>query len=145
MTELNLALSEPLCSMEHFEQVGRRAFYRPVGRVSFERGVDMIGDAVRLARELGLIDILVNTTGLTGYTLDGVFSRYAYATMLAKNAGSKLRVASVLLPEVMDPEKIGVVMARNRGVDSDVFVSEAEALKWLEARVAAGRQLSRHR
>lgn len=123
--------------MEHFEQVGMRAYYRPVAHVSFQRGLDMIGKAIHGARELGLNDILVNTTGLTGYTLDGVFSRYAYATMLAKNAGWRVRVASVLLPEIMDPEKIGVVMARNRGVDSDVFTSEAEALNWLDSRVTA--------
>lgn len=130
-------------TIENFEQVGTRAFFRPVARVSFDQGVDMIGRAVRSARKLGLTDIVVNTTGLTGYTLDGIFSRYAYATMVAQNAGSKLRVASILPPEIIDPTKIGVIMARNRGADSEVFASEAEALNWLDARVAAGRQPSR--
>jgi hypothetical protein len=130
-------------TIEFFEQVGTRAYFRPVARVSFERGVDLIGRAIRSALEMGLTDIVVNTTGITGYTLEGVFSRYAYAIMLAKSAGSKLRVASILPSEHFDPQRIGTVMARNRGVDSEVFVSEADALKWLDGRIAAGRQAHR--
>jgi len=125
--------------MEHFEHVGLRGFYRPVARVTLDRGIEMIGTAVRSAREMGLTDLMVNVTGLTGYTIDGVFSRYAYATMLAQNAGSKLRVVSVFPSEIIDPTKIGVLMAQNRGVETNVFASEAEALTWLDARIAAGR------
>jgi len=37
--------------------------------------------------------------------------------------------------EIIDPQKIGVLMAQNRGVSGDVFGSETEALAWLDARL----------
>ena len=47
-----------------FEQLGKRGFYRPSARVSFEQGVEMVASAMRHARALGLVDLLVNTKGL---------------------------------------------------------------------------------
>jgi hypothetical protein len=40
----------------------------------------------------------------------------------------------VARPELIDPEKIGVLMAQNRGATGDVFTTEAAALAWLDAR-----------
>ena len=39
----------------------------------------------------------------------------------AKSAGPSLRVALVARPELIDPQKIGVLMRQNRGVSGDVF------------------------
>ena len=39
----------------------------------------------------------------------------------------------VARPELIDPEKIGVLMAQNRGASGDVFTTEAAALAWLDA------------
>ena len=66
--------------MDSFEQVGSRGFYRPVGEVSFEQAVDMVAQAMRHARTLGLSDLLANTIRLTGYPAPSVFARYAMAT-----------------------------------------------------------------
>ena len=52
----------------------------------------------------------------------------------AESAGSGLRVAMVARAELIDPEKIGVLMAQNRGVAGDVFTTEAAAIAWLDAR-----------
>ena len=41
--------------------------------------------------------------------------------------------------ELIDPQKIGVLMVQNRGATSEVFTNEADALKWL-----AGRQPAAH-
>ncbi len=38
-------------------------------------------------------------------------------------------------PEIIDPQKIGVLMAQNRGVNGDVFTNETDALAWLDARI----------
>ena len=54
-------------TLANFEQVGKRGFYRPTSTVTFERAVDMVAEAMRLARSLGLSDLLVNTTGFTGF------------------------------------------------------------------------------
>jgi hypothetical protein len=54
-------------------------------------------------------------------------------------------VATVLRADVYDPQKLGQLMAQNRGVSTDVFTNESEALAWLDARIAASRHpIQRH-
>jgi hypothetical protein len=115
-------------SLDAFEQIGTRGFYRPTGRATFEQGVDMVANAMVVAREGGCIDLLVNVYGLTGVQPPTVFARYELAVKWARSAGAALRVAMVAPPELMDSEKIGVLMAQNRGVVGDAFTSEAEAI-----------------
>jgi hypothetical protein len=127
-------------AMKDFEQVGTRGFYRPVARVSFEQAVDLVAGAMVNARELGLADLVVNTTGLTGFTPPSVFGRYAMAGKWTQSAGAMLRVALVARPELIDPQKIGVLMMQNRGGTGDVFATEADALTWLDLRLGPGQR-----
>ena len=121
-------------TLAHFEQVGKRGIYRPLGNVTFERAVDLVAEAMRLARSLGLQELLVNTSGFTGFSAPSIFARHALAVKWAESAGAGLIVAMVARPELIDPEKIGVLMAQNRGAMGDVFTSEVAALAWLDAR-----------
>jgi hypothetical protein len=121
-------------TLANFEQVGKRGFYRPTGAVTFESAVDLVAEAMRLARSLGLSDLLVNTTGFTGFQPPSIFARHALAVRWAESGGPNLIVAMVARPELIDPEKIGVLMAQNRGASGDVFATEAAALAWLDAR-----------
>jgi hypothetical protein len=118
--------------LDGFEQIGTRGFYRPVGTVSFDRAVDMVAEAMQAARALGLADLLVNTQHLSGFPPPSIFARYELAVKWAKSAGGSLRVALVARPEIIDREKIGVLMAQNRGVRGDVFTSEPSAILWLD-------------
>jgi hypothetical protein len=120
---------------EFFESVGSRGFYRPVGIVTFEQAVDMIARAMSCSRERGLADLLANTNGLSGFAPPSTFARYALAVKWAEAAGGALRVALVTRAELIDPQKIGVLMAQNRGVNGDVFTTETAALEWLDARI----------
>jgi hypothetical protein len=126
--------------MKDFEQAGSRGFYQPIARVTFEQAVELVADAMVTARELGLSDLLVNTTGLTGFSPPSVFARYAMANRWTQSAGAALRVAMVARAEVIDPQKIGVLMIQNRGGTGDVFTTEAEALAWLDARLGPGQR-----
>jgi hypothetical protein len=126
--------------MKDFEQVGSRGFYRPIAQVSFEQAVDMVAEAIAGARDAGLADLLVNTTGLTGFTPPSVFARYSMSAKWAQNSGSTLRVALVARAELIDPQKIGVLMMQNRGGTGDVFTNESEALTWLDSRLGPGQR-----
>jgi len=126
-----------MTTLKHFEQVGRRGFFRPVGEGTFEQAVEIVGEGMRHARSLELVDLLVNTSGLSGFPAPDTFARYALARKWAESAGQWLRVALVARAEIIDPEKIGVLMAQNRGVTGDVFTTEAAAISWLDARVGA--------
>lgn len=124
-----------MAPLEFFEQVGTRGFYRPVAVVTFEQAVDWVAAAMLHARERGLADLLANTHGLTGYPPPSTFARYSLAVKWAEAAGGALRVALVARAEIIDPQKIGVLMAQNRGVNGDVFTNETDALAWLDARI----------
>ena len=124
--------------MKDFEQAGTRGFYRPVGQVTFEQALDDLLEAVRTARALGLSDLVANATGLTGFASPGTFARYTLGTKLVEAAGAALRVALVVRPELIDPQKIAMVVLQNRGGNGETFASEVEALAWLDARRGAG-------
>jgi hypothetical protein len=119
-----------------FEIVGTRGFYRPVARASFEQAAEMIAIAIKQARALGLADLVVNLLGLTGFEPLKIFDRYTMATKWVESAGAALRVAWVLKPELIDPQKIGVLIGQNRGASGEVFATELAALTWLDARLA---------
>jgi hypothetical protein len=129
-------------TLPNFEQLGKRGFYRPSGTVTFERAVDMVAEAMRLSRTLGLSDLLVNTTGFSGFAPPSIFARHALAVKWAESAGSGLIVAMVARPEFIDPEKIGLLMVQNRGASGDVFHTEVAALAWLDARSGGSTTIS---
>lgn len=118
---------------EFFEQVDKRAYYRPVGEVTFDQAIAMVATAMIYARENGMAELLANVRGLRApYSAVTLFDRYSMAVRWADAAGTELRVVLVTRPEMMDPEKIGLLMAQNRGVTGEVFTDESEALAWLD-------------
>jgi hypothetical protein len=125
-------------TIENFEFIGKRGFYRPEGKATFELGVELVAEAMRHARSLGLESLLINTCGLTGVTPPSIFGRHALAVKWAEAAGSSLHVALVAREELIDPERIGLIMAQNRGVSGNVFTNEALALAWLDRQRSPG-------
>lgn len=119
--------------MNDFEVVGTRGFFRSHGEITFEQGIQLLVQAIRHARALGLADLVLNTLGLTGFRQPGVFDRYALTTQCAQSAGAALRLVFVVRPELIDFQKIGALIAQNRGTTADVFATETEALAWLDA------------
>jgi hypothetical protein len=119
---------------EFVERIGQRAFYRPVLSANFHEALGLCMAAVAWARDTGCIDMLVNVHGVLGIENLTTFMRYEVAVAWAQAAGP-LRVALVVPDSLMDPQKFAMLMAHNRGVNGDVFTSEAEALQWLNARV----------
>jgi hypothetical protein len=124
---------------DHFEHLGSRGFYRPLGVVTFEQAVETVAVGIEHAHKLGLKDLLANAHGLSGFSVPTTFGRYAFAVRWAQAGGGVLRLAIVTRPELIDHEKIGMVMAQNRGLDVDVFTNEADAIRWLDSRAAARR------
>jgi hypothetical protein len=113
------------------EQVGDIGFFRPVQSCRFQQAVQLVAIAMVQAREQGLRKLLVNSHGLTGFDPPSVFERLAMIRTWAESAQGRLKVAMVTPPELMDSERIGVVIAASVGLDGNTFASEAEALDWL--------------
>ncbi|MGA2446770.1 MAG: hypothetical protein ABSG50_15250 [Opitutaceae bacterium] len=123
-------MSEP----EHFEILENHAVFRPTGEVSLEQVVQLAKAAVVFAREQHVRKLLVDMTGATGYASPSVTERYYIGKEWARAAESSIRVACVARPNVIDPQKFEVLVAKNVGAVGDIFESEEEALAWLLSR-----------
>lgn len=92
-------------------------------------------DAASLAcREAGTGKLLVDTTcyDLSPSTVE----RYELATHAVK-ASAGLKVALLVSPAFLDPNKFGILVAQNRGLAVDAFTEPAKAVEWLLAPPAA--------
>lgn len=115
----------------HFETGESHATLRPEGQRSFEETLDLGSRAVIYCRENGIRKLLIDLTKATGLGLPGTIERFAVGERLAYDAQSAVKVAFVAGPEVLDPSRFAVLVARNRGLFTSAFTSEAEALEWL--------------
>ena len=117
---------------DHFEIMGDLAVSRLTGHMSLDQAAQMVIAAIALAREKGIGKLLVVASDLTGFGPPSVLSRLIFVKEWASAAGGAVCVALVARPEMIDREKFGVTVARNRGLIGDVFVSEDEAMAWLQ-------------
>lgn len=114
--------------LEAVEGIG---YYRLSGNRGFQQWVQAIVEAIVAAREQGLRALLVSTMDAQGFERPSVAERHGMVRAWAEAAQGMLRIAMVVPPVFIDPEKFGVVAAANFGLTSNVFSSETEALAWL--------------
>ena len=105
--------------------------YRPRGERSLAEVVALIRSAVEHCRLRGVTRLLVNLTGLTGFSIPCLVDRFLLAEELAQAAEGLVAAALVVREEYIDPEKFGVAVAGRFGFKVDVFSSETEALTWI--------------
>jgi len=115
----------------YFQVNGDHAVFRPSGETSFEDAAAMVAEAIVLARAQNLKRLLADTSAWTGFRPPSITARFFAVKKWASAAGGRVRVAVVARPEMIDPHKFGVTVARNSGLMGDVFASESEALAWL--------------
>lgn len=116
---------------EHLEIGEGHAIHRPEGNVSFQAAGDLLSQSVVYCRENGIPRLLIDTTNVTGIGPIGTAERFAIGETLARAAMAAVKIALVVRPELLDPSLFGITVARNRGLFSNAFTSEPEALKWL--------------
>lgn len=109
------------------------ATYRPVVETTFTEAIELIDAAIRYCRQSGIGRLLVDITRLTGFPPPSTTERFTFAKMWAETAGGALVMSMIAPSDMIDPDKIGVTMAANRGLTGNVSTDEAEAIKWLLA------------
>ncbi|MGZ6971315.1 MAG: hypothetical protein ACXVID_06605 [Thermoanaerobaculia bacterium] len=124
-------MSETTGLPERFEIGEDHAVHRPEGNVSFHEAGEVLSQAVVYCRENAIRRLLIDTTKLTGFGPIGTAERFAIGETLARAAMAAVKLAMVVRPELLDPALFGITVARNRGLFSNAFTSESEALKWL--------------
>ncbi len=124
---------------DHFEVVAGRALFRPVGCHSLQAAVELVNDALAYSRAHGIRELMVNGIRVTGFEPPSLAERYFLVDKWALTARGAVRMAMVIRPEMIDPQKFGVTVAYNRRLIADVFVEEGEALAWLDKHTRAAR------
>lgn len=120
-----------------FEPASRRALFRPAGSASAGELAHMIADALSSALDAGLRDAVVDIREMTGFESPGpAFRRWA-VTLWAETVRGRLRVALVARAEHLCPERTGLIVAAQEGLDAEVFLDEADAVGWFERPFAA--------
>jgi hypothetical protein len=118
---------------ENFELLEDCAVYRPVGRVSLSTAVQWMTSIITSCRERGIRKLMVDIYGLTGFESPPLHTRYFFMHEWAGAAAGAVCIAMVARPEMIDPEKFGVMVGRNAGLTCDVFATEPEAEAWLRS------------
>jgi hypothetical protein len=117
---------------EYFELADGYAIYRPVGDIPLQQAIDWISKVITYSVEQKIPKLLVDSTRLTGLTPPLTWDRFRMAERFARAArGAYIKVVLIALPEMLDPRRLGVTVARNRGLFANVFTSEPEAVAWL--------------
>jgi hypothetical protein len=116
---------------EQFETAEGYACYGPVGVISLQKAVNLVSLAITYARERQIKKLFIDTRGLTGFDPPTTLELFTLGGQFARAARGAVKVAFVARPELIDPPKFGLTVARNRGMIGEVFTTEAEALAWL--------------
>ena len=116
---------------EHFEVMEGYCCYRLSGHGRLAEAASKVIEVITFSREQGMRNLLIDTTGWTGHASPDTLERFNVAQAFADAARSVVKLAMVVRPEMMDPEKFEVTVAINRGLVGNVFDSEKDALAWL--------------
>jgi len=136
-----------MSDLEHFSVAGDRAEFRPRGEVSVHQGAELVTRVIARTRELGLRKLLLDITLVRGFDPPSLATRYHLVRQWAEAARGVVRVVFVSRPEMIDPGKFGVIAASNIGFQQEIFVTEEEAIRWLDGATAnlAGEALAREK
>jgi hypothetical protein len=107
------------------------AFYRPEGRVLLSEAIELMSASIAYASENQIGKILVDSTRLTGFPPLNTSARFWMVERFVAAAKSVVKVAVLARSEMIDPDRFGVTVAKNLGLQANVFDSEADALAWL--------------
>ena len=112
------------------DDIGR---FCPFGEYSLVEAEAMVADAIAACRDRGITRLLVNATRVTGVHVPTMVERFLIADEWAQASKGAVVLAPVIPAEYIHPRKFGVAVAADRGLVSDVFTSETEALGWLSS------------
>jgi len=114
-----------------FVVAGKIAIWRWREIASLERAKRLVTAVIKSARKQHFRKLLIDLTCFGGFASPSVAARHQLVRAWAGASGGTLQIVFVLRPEMIDPQRFGVVVARNFGTHANVFAHEADALVWL--------------
>lgn len=111
--------------------VDRIAMFRPTGSMPLAAAVTLIESAIGEARLRQCSGLMVQVNALSGFGSPSIAARHEMMRRWARAADARLKIAVVMPPHFIDPERFGEISAANFGLTGKGFLSETEALAWL--------------
>lgn len=118
-------------TMGPLEVVHGIAVFHMAGHCRLPYAVALVGAAVDQAFRAHHDRCLIDASELSGFGIPSVATRHQMARGWAEASHGAVNCALVVRAELIDAEKIGVIAARNCGMQCDVFESLADAYAWL--------------
>ena len=120
-----------MISESDFQFLEDYTIFRPSAELSFDEAIELVSDGISFTASRQIVRLLIDSTSLTGFPSPTTWQRFQLAERAAAAALPGLRLAVVARPELIDPSRFGVTVARNRGLFGNVFSSVPEAIEWL--------------
>jgi len=124
---------------DFFSLVEHYGVFQPEGKLGKDEIVRSVDRAVLYCRENRIDGLVADITLVTGLQRPSVSDLFWFITKLADTSQGKVAVAMVAPAEMITPDKIGITVARNRGLRSEVFTNDADARRWLRSEIAASK------
>ena len=116
------------------EVAGDCACYRPSGKMTLDEAIELVDQTIAYVRNQRISKLLFNARSLVGFPSPSLPTRYFAIRRFAATGQNLVQLAMVIHAEMIDREKFGVIVARNSGLNADVFSEEKEALAWLQSK-----------
>ncbi|MBV9216242.1 MAG: hypothetical protein JO053_08705 [Acidobacteria bacterium] len=104
------------------------------GEYTLEDAIERVNEGILWCRANSIRHLLVDIREVTGFPSPSTSDRFGYATRWAATAQGRVVMAMVAPEHLIDAEKIGVMVANNRGFVAEAFTTEQEALRWLRTK-----------
>jgi hypothetical protein len=91
-----------------------------------------VTEYIVMARDRKLRKLLIDASKASLVGERTKAAQYFRVQEWARAAEGAVRLAMVLPPVNIDPQRFGVTVAQNSGLIGEVFTSEADALEWLQ-------------
>jgi hypothetical protein len=101
------------------------------GPATVQQAVAAITRILASAAEAGVDRLVIDGTSLHDVATPSLADRHAMVRAWAAAAAGRVVVALACPPELIDPERFGVVAATSFGLRSNVFANVHEAVEWL--------------
>ena len=101
------------------------------GPATVQQAVDAVTRVLASAAEAGIERLVVDFTSVHDVPSPTLADRHAMVRAWATAADGRVVVAMACPPELIDPERFGVVAATSFGLRSNVFANVHEAVDWL--------------
>lgn len=108
------------------------AVFAPEGTIELQTGIAFVTRTIEFCRSKKIRGLIVDVRGVIALKNPSVADKFWYTHDWAKAAGKEVAVALVANRDLIDPTNIGVTMAENAGLRSNVFDNMEDAVAWVE-------------